>query len=247
MPRRARLPAGLLEQASARYRRADRFAWHYARGKLGRDAIFAALLREVALPPAPRWLDLGCGQGSLFAWLLAAQALHRDGRWPADWPAPPRPRVLRGVELMARDVWRAQQAFGADQPAVRIEQGDMNRVDFGRCDVVTILDALHYFDHAQQRQVLARVRDALAPGGLFVTRVGDAAAGLPFRLSAAVDRVVTFARGHRLPRLWVRPAADWIVLLRELGFAVRSQPMSGALPFANVMLVARPIEAAGRR
>lgn len=233
----ASLPPGLLDKAADRFRRADRFAYHYARGKLGGDAIFAELLRGGLLTDARRVLDLGCGQGSLFSLLLAAGELADEGRWPADWAPPPRPAQLRGVELMPRDVWRAAQAFGAGHPVVRVEQGDMNAVDFGQCDVVTILDALHYFDHDLQRRVLERIRDAVGPGGRFITRVGDKAAGLPFKLSMWVDHVVTFSRGHRLPRLYCRPVADWCTLLREVGFDVEVKPMSGALPFANTMLV----------
>ena len=66
------LPQGLAHAASARFRPAGRFAYHYARGKIGGDAAFAALLQQGMLPARPRWLDLGCGQGSLFALLLAA-------------------------------------------------------------------------------------------------------------------------------------------------------------------------------
>ncbi|AVO49306.1 methyltransferase type 11 [Melaminivora suipulveris] len=230
-------PPDLLDGATQRFRRADRFAYHYARGKLGGDVIFAELLRQGLLPATPRLLDLGCGQGSLFAWLLAAAELHAAGRWPADWPTPPAPVQMRGIELMPRDVWRAAQAFGGAHPQVRVEQGDMNHVDFGQCDVITILDALHYFDHERQREVLMRIRKALAPGGRFITRVGDAASGLPFRLSNWVDHAVTFTRGHRLPRLYCRPLAGWKALLTDVGFDVRSQSMSGRLPFANVLLV----------
>ena len=229
----------LLDDASRPFRAAGHFAYHYARGKLGSDVIFAELLRQGLLPAAPRMLDLGCGQGCLFAWLLAAAALHAEGGWPAHLPTPPRPRQLRGVELMPRDVWRASKAFGADHSTVTIERGDMNHIDFGRVDVVTILDALHYFDHNAQRRVLERIHHALEPGGLFITRVGDAAAGWPFRLSNLVDHAVTFSRGHRLPRLYCRSLAEWKVLLEHVGFQVDSLAMSGALPFANVMLICR--------
>jgi len=231
------LPPGLLDKACECFRRADRFAYHYARGKLGGDAIFAELLRSGLLTDAQRILDLGSGQGSLFALLLAATESHDQGQWPAGWAKPPKPAQLRGVELMARDVWRAEQAFGANHPVVRVEQGDMNAVDFGHCDVVTILDALHYFEFDLQRRVLERIRDAVGLGGCFITRVGDQAAGMPFKLSMWVDHVVTFSRGHRLPRLYCRPVADWCALLRDVGFDVEVRPMSGALPFANTMLV----------
>lgn len=229
----------LIEQASQPFQAGGRFAYHYARGKLGGDCIFRELLRRGIFPAQGHFLDLGCGQGSLFAWLLAARDLREQGRYPADWAAPPQPLSLRGVELMQRDVDRAAQAFGADHPLVRIEQGDMNEADFGHPDVITILDALHYFDHAQQVRVLQRIREALPPGGLFLTRIGDASAGLPFHVSNWVDHAVTFVRGHRLPRLYCRSLSDWTTLMTGLGFEVSSADMNEGKPFANVMLVCR--------
>ncbi|NJD23826.1 MAG: class I SAM-dependent methyltransferase [Betaproteobacteria bacterium] len=229
----------LLDEASGTFRPAGRFAYHYARGKLSSDCIFRELLRRGIFPAEGRFLDLGCGQGSLFAWLLAARRLADRGEWPADWAPAPRPLALRGVELMQKDVDRAARAFGRDHPLVRIEQGDMNAVDFGQAEVITILDALHYFDHTLQRDVVRRIRNALTPGGLFLTRVGDASAGLPYHICNAVDRAVTFVRGHRLPRLYCRPLADWKTLIFEEGFSVETMDMNEGKPFANVMLVCR--------
>jgi SAM-dependent methyltransferase len=229
----------LLDEATLPFRRSDHFAYHYARGKLSADSIFRELLRRGIFPAEGRFLDLGCGQGSLFGWLLAARALHERGNWPGDWPPPPRPLSLRGIELMQRDVDRATQAFGPGHPLVNIRQGDMRAVDFGRADVITILDALHYFDHGGQMDVLRRIRHALPAGGLFLTRVGDASAGLPFHLCNWVDHAVTFARGHRLPRLYCRPLTEWVDSIKDLGFSVSTLPMNGGKPFANVMLVCR--------
>lgn len=229
----------LLNEATEGFRSGGPFAYHYARGKLGTDPIFREMLRQGLLPSGGRLLDLGCGQGSLFAWLLAARRLHEQGQWPADWPVPPWFHSMRGVELMQNDVDRAAQTFGRDHPVVRVEQGDMNQVDFGQVDVVTILDALHYFNHENQQRVLQRIHTALPSGGLFLTRIGDASAGLPFHISNWVDHVVTFARGHRLPQLYCRSLADWTTLLSEVGFTVQSAPMSEGKPFANVMLVCR--------
>lgn len=76
-------------------------------------------------------------------------------------------------------------------------------------------------------------------GGLFLTRVGDASAGLPYHLYNWVDHVVTFVRGHRLPRLYCRPLAEWVALLESFGFTAESDPMNDIKPFANVMLVCR--------
>lgn len=83
------------------------------------------------------------------------------------------------------------------------------------------------------------MRKALPAGGLLVTRVGDAGAGLPFHICDWVDRMVTFVRGHRLPTLYCRRLEEWIGLLEKLGFQVETLSMSAGKPFANVMLIAR--------
>ena len=228
----------LVAAASARYRAGSRFAYHFARGKLGLDPLFIDLLRLGVLPARGHFLDLGCGQAVLAAWLLAARQRHADGRWPAGWPAPPQLLSLRGLELMPRDVVRARQAL-ADEPRVRIEQADITRAAFQPVDVVTILDVLHYLDPATQDELLRCVRAALRPGGVLVIRVGDAAAGARFGLSLWVDRLVTLARGHGWSPLYCRPALDWAQALQALGLQVQLLRTVGGPPFANTMLIAR--------
>ena len=239
-PSAAQFVRALIDRASAPYRDAGRYAWHFARGKLGGDPAFAALLSRGLLTGRDRVLDIGCGQGLLTAWLLAARDPGMQGQWPAGWPAAPAPSHVRGIELMQHDVDRADEAL---RPAVQAGRAsfvaaDMCKADFGQTDAVVILDVLHYVPIDAQDDVLRRVRDALAPQGVLLLRVGDAAAGLPFRISNWVDFVVTTLRGHRLTRLYCRPLAEWQRVLTSLGFTVQAQPMSEGTPFANVMLVA---------
>lgn len=226
----------LLDKATAPYRSAGRFAWHFARGKLGGDPVFVGLLEHGLIPHNARILDIGCGQGLLASWLLSAKAMQDQGQWPAHWPAAPSPASIHGIELMPRDVERAQRALGN---AARFTVGDMCRTDFGKADAVVILDVLHYVSIDAQNDVLRRVRDALAPGGTLILRVGDAAGGLPFKFSVWVDHVVTFVRGHRNSRLYCRPLSDWHAALTDLGFKVDSLPMNKGTPFANILLVAK--------
>lgn len=245
-PPRAAEPAlrrALVDAASARYRPAGRFAYHFARGKLGLDPLFIDLLRLGALPARGRFLDLGCGQAVFAAWLLAARARFDAGQWPAGWPAPPLLEQLHGLELMPRDVARAQAAFVAE-PRVQVAQGDICATPFEPVDAITILDVLHYFDAARQHDVLRRARAALGPGGVLVARVGDAARGLRFDLSRWVDQAVTLVRGHGFSSLHCRSAADWAAALAALGFDVRIVPTEGGPPFANTLLIAR-VPAAG--
>ena len=226
----------LVDQASRIYRHAGRFAYHFARGKLGGDPMFRAMLERGLIPDQARILDLGCGQGLLAAWLLTARRQYEAGSWPDDWPVPAQPADIRGVDMLGSDIRRARTALGAP---TRYEQGDMRAVDFGQADMVVIMDVLHYVDFAAQDDVLRRVRDALPPNGVLLTRIGDASGGLGFRLSNWVDRTVAFFRGNRLPPLHCRPLPEWVRTLAALGFAVEPVAMNGNLPFANVMLIAR--------
>ena len=101
-----------------------------------------------------------------------------------------------------------------------------------------ILDVLHYVDLDAQEEVLRRVRDALAPGGRLLLRVGDASSRRGFAVSQWVDRTVTRVRGHKVSPTWGRTLEQWKSLLTRLGFALQSVPMSQGTPFANVLLVA---------
>ncbi len=225
----------LAVEAAASYRAADRYAWHFARGKLGGDPVFRTLLREGLLPPLSNILDLGCGQGLLASWLGAASRFHAAGDWPPDWPPPPSLIGYHGIDLMHRDVARARLALSAP---CRVEQGDIRQSEFGHANVVVILDVLHYLDEAAQRAVLARARSCLEPAGVLLLRVGDAAAGLPFRITMGVDRCVIRLRGQSSGRLYCRSLAAWEAELTALGFAWRTLPMSAGTPFANHLLIA---------
>ena len=231
--------ARLLNEATEPYRASGRFGYGFARGKLSSDCIFRELLRRGVFPTQARFLDLGCGQAGFASWLITARAMYERGDWPSDWPEPAKVIELRGFELMEKDVARGRAALTHLEPQIVIRQGDICHTDFGQADVVTILDVLHYIDFSHQEDILRRVFAALPPGGMLLTRVGDAAGGLYYHVCNWVDSMVTFVRGHRLPTLYCRRLVDWVALLQQIGFNVDTVPMSEGKPFANVMLVCR--------
>lgn len=238
--------------ACAPYRYSSRWAWHWARGKLALDPVFRGMLERGDLPPRARVVDIGCGQGLMASLLQACATLQDSGRWPAAGPVQASAITYTGIELMPKDRARAEQALGSLALAPRFIGADMRSVDLPACDLVLILDVLHYVGHGDQEAVLRRVRDALAsspspsplhgrPGRLLL-RVGDAARTRRFAASQWVDRVVTVARGHRVPPTFGRTLAQWTQLLQGLGFQVRAVPQSQRTPFANVLLVADLVE-----
>ncbi len=241
---RARAPAALVEAATAYYRGVGHFATQFARGKLAADPVFATLLARGLLTGRSSLLDLGCGQGLLAAWILAARGLHAsDARaaWPAQWPAPPLLREYTGVDINLREVERARRAFALDTGAqLRVLHGDIREVVYPRVDAVVMLDVLHYLDQASHEQVLRRARDALGPQGLLVMRVGDAAGGVRFAFSKALDQTVALMRRRRWIRLACRPLRSWEQLLSRCGFRTLALPMREGTPFANVLLRAEP-------
>lgn len=227
----------LVDAASEPYRAADPFAWYFARGKLRGDPIFICLLERGLIPSNSRLLDLGCGQGLLAAWLLAARAHAERGDWPIRWPQPPVLASIRGIELLPRNVERAHRALGSQ---ASFNHGNICDTDFGEADVIVMLDVLHYIDYEAQTKVLQRIHQALSPAGSLILRVGDAAGGLQFRVSYWVDRLVWVLRG-RNHRLYCRSLADWQHLLQASGFSVETVPIAQGTNSVNVLLVAKPV------
>lgn len=231
----------LLDAACRPYRQAGKFAWHFARGKLSRDPAFKGILALGLLPKRGRILDIGCGQGLLASWLLSAQEQHARNQWPASWPAAPEVLQVHGIELMPRDVERAQTALGHYGERASFEVGNMCSAEFNSADAVVILDVLHYVDFPAQDAVLKKVHDCLSADGVLLLRVGDAAGGLPFKISNWVDNVVTMVRGHRtLPR-YCRSLSYWKKAIAEMGFTVEAVPMHEGTPFANILLVCKKV------
>lgn len=228
----------LLERAAQPYRRAGRFAWHFAKGKLKGDPVFFGLLEHGLIPDCARLIDLGCGQGLLASWLLEARALYESGNWPEHWPAAPKVKSFWGLELMPKDVERARMALSG---RAQFELGDIRTTDLGQTDVAIILDVLHYIDYDAQEDVLRRVRAALPDGGTFITRIGDAAGGLPFYFSNWVDRAAFFIRGHRSLKLYCRTLNEWVDVLKRNGFEAAPLPMHKGTPFVSMMLVAKAV------
>jgi hypothetical protein len=141
---------------------------------------------------------------------------------------------------MASDTRRARKALGE---AACIVQADLRAATLESVDAIVMLDVLHYLEPEAQVRLLAGMRAALAPGGVLLLRIGDAAGGLPFAISNWVDRLVLLARGHAPRHLHCRSVGEWQALLSAAGFSSEALPLSRGTPFANVLLHARAVSA----
>lgn len=226
----------LIHAAARPYLRAGLYPYFFARGKLGADPIFTAMLRTAAIPDRARILDLGCGQSLLASLLLAARRRYQAGAWPHGWPEPPVPSQLLGIEMNARRVDWACAALGA---GISVQAADLRNAALPDADVVVLFDVLHYLNREDQVALLDRIAHSLRGGGKLLLRVADAEAGWRFRLTRIVDHSTILMGGRISAQFFCRTIGDWTTLLSRLGFRIEREPMSQGTPFANILLTAR--------
>lgn len=226
-------------EACRPYRGVGRLAYHFARGKLQHDPMFRTLLECGGLQADTRVLDLGCGQGLIAAVLHAVTCVHQSGLWGADLPPAPLRCAYQGIDLMPAAVARATAALSSLPSAPQFDCADVISARLPASDLILLLDVLHYIDLPAQQLLLQHVRQALAPHGRLLIRVGDPAHPRRHAFSQWVDRWVVRARGDKARPHFARPLSSWVAMLNNLGFAVDTQPLSQGTPFSNVLLVAQ--------
>ena len=228
-------------RAATRYRPAGRGPYYFARGKLSGDPVFVALLRDGRINDGARIVDVGCGLGVLAAWLAAAETCDRSlaSEWPQTWAPPPKDWTLRGFDLRRKAVAAGARALCDLADRISLNVGDARVVTLPACDVIVMLDMLHYMDREAQQQLLKRTHQALATGGVLLLRIGDMTAHWRSRFTWLVDWWVTLLRDRRWPQMHYRTLAEWRLLLESIGYSVVAKPMSEGTLFANVLLIAR--------
>ena len=229
----------LIEAAASLYRSSGKFALNFARGKLRGDPVFLAVLKSGLIKNGMTVLDLGCGQGLLFALLKVAESQYPRGTWPDGWPQPASGLNLHGIELRESEVAIARKAL---PEWARIESMDLSRGAIPNADVVVLFDVLHYLSANAQDDLLRRIARAISPGGMLLVRDADAGAGFNFHVTHFAERIATISRGHFCQRFHFRSRMQWTKLFADCGFVTETLPMSEGTPFANVLWVARRME-----
>ena len=207
-----------IERARGRYDGLHpRFKW-YARMKYVMDPAYRAIVARV--PAGAFAVDLGSGLGMLPVLLGVVGGERRA--LGVEWDAA---KVACGVHA-------ARGLAGVDVVA-----GDARSFAIPPCDVVTLVDMLHYWDVDTQRALLARCRAALRPGGRLLVREGDPARRGGARFTRVVERVVTRLGWNRGPAVHFRAVADLRADLEALGFTVTIDEVAARTHPGNVLIV----------
>jgi SAM-dependent methyltransferase len=191
----------------------------YAWFKYRLDPCYLAVAAHI--PPNSFTVDVGTGLGMLPV-LLSLWGGQRDSL---------------GIEYDAAKARVATVAAdGLD--GVCISEDDALTCEMPRCDVVTLVDVLHYYPPEVQRSLLARCANALNPGGRILLRETDRKHRGGAGWTRWLERQTINLGWNKGSQALFRSIDDIASDLAELGFRVRRQAVAGSLYPGNVLLVA---------
>ncbi len=209
-----------LKAAAARYVGLHpRFRW-YAHLKYRMDPCYRAIAQHIGRDSFT--VDLGTGLGMLP--VLLGELGERRHALGVEWD----PEKLRCGLHAARGL-----------PGVKMVEGDLHASPLPVCDVITLVDVLHYYEADRQEALLKRCRVALRPGGRLLIREGDGARRGGARWTRIVETWATRMGWNRGPAVRFRPVSELHTALVELGFRVDEDEVAGRFHPGNVLLVAK--------
>ena len=204
---------------------ANPVVWLYS--KLRFLILRQPFLEEIGqyLPERGRILDLGCGFG-LFSLYFALRAPERR---------------ITGVDLDAARIGYARESaerLGLDNVAYHAGSA----LDWGAADpdapagfdAIYLLDLVHHLPAGEVEAFLARVRAALAPGGLLLVKDVANRPRWKMLFTLLLDRLMV---GSEPIRYW--PPDELAGVLERLGFDVVRHRMTDFLPYPHILYVAR--------
>lgn len=209
----------IMRKASDRYRRATPTHRWYAWFKYRMDPCYLVIAANI--PPDTLTVDLGTGLGMLPVLLALA-----GGR-----------RSSLGIE---HDSAKAQSAIKVADglEGIEITEADALEYEIPPCDVITIVDVLHYYPDVIQRDLLSRCAQSLRPGGQLIIREGDRRNGGMSGWTRMVEKLTVQLGWNKGAQASFRPIRDIIEDLHDLGFKVKRVAVSGRFHPGNVLLVA---------
>jgi SAM-dependent methyltransferase len=127
-------------------------------------------------------------------------------------------------------------------PGVEMVKGDLHTSPIPPCDVITLIDVLHYYKADKQEELLKRCRAALRPGGRLLLREGDGGRPGGAHWTRIVEKWATRLGWNRGPVVRFRPISELRSTLVKLGFHVDEGEVASRFFPGNVLLVAEVVE-----
>jgi SAM-dependent methyltransferase len=178
---------------------------------------------DLLLPDEGRILDVGCGFG-----LFAAYFGQTSPR-----------RAIVGVDPDARRVALASRV--ATQLELRSHEfhvGDVRDASLeGPFAAAYVLDVMHHIPARDQRGVLERLRDLLAPGGVLLIKDITTEPRYELLFTELLDRLMVGWDEE----LAYRHHKEWGEMLAELGFKVRIVRVPDILPYPHIVIAATKV------
>ena len=178
---------------------------------------------DLLLPDEGRILDVGCGFGLFAAYFGQTEPGRR----------------IVGVDPNARRIDLARHVakeLGLLRHEFRV--GDVRDAALeGTFQGAYVLDVMHHIPYDDQRELLASLRDRLAPRGVLVVKDITTVPHFGLKFTELLDRVMV---GWDEP-LAYRHHAEWGEMLSSLGFRVRMVRVPDVLPYPHVVIAATKV------
>ncbi|MGZ5565490.1 MAG: 1-acyl-sn-glycerol-3-phosphate acyltransferase [Limisphaerales bacterium] len=201
------------------YRYQGKYVEQFVFWKMRLDPVFLAL--DAVVPRRGHVLDLGCGYGVATHWLAAFTDT----------------RTFQGVDYDEEKI-RVAQRSAPGHTRIQFTHGDVLTCDYPACDVVLLLDVLHYWTAEKQFLILNKARQELRLGVRLVLRDGARAENDAHRRVHRWEKFATRLGMNRTQEgLHFQTQTELEAMLKRAGFA-RSEIIAGAGNDSNVMLVA---------
>jgi 2-polyprenyl-3-methyl-5-hydroxy-6-metoxy-1,4-benzoquinol methylase len=191
----------------------------YAIGRFLILRVKLLAVMDLLLPAEGRILDIGCG----------------FGLWTAYFAQMSPARRITGVDRSDARIDVAKRVASRVGIDATFLSGDVRDVPLdGAFAGAYVLDVLHHVPSNDQRALLVKLRDRLAPGGVLVIKDITTEPWLGLKFTELLDRAMV---GPSEP-LAYRHHDDWRAMLEDLGFRVRVVRVPDVLPYPHVVIAA---------
>ncbi|MCB1209176.1 MAG: class I SAM-dependent methyltransferase [Verrucomicrobiales bacterium] len=200
------------------------FLRHYTYWKVRTDPLYPTVWELLSAAPTQLpVLDLGCGAGQLAFYLRA----H-------GYTAP-----IVAIDADAVKIKVAQDIADLHPPAPRFIAADYRDLPPQSPGHVTLLDVLQYIPRTEQIQLITSLAPHIAAdGGTLIIRNTLLDQTWRSRVSLVADHFARWVRWMGSPPLEYPDRQELADTLSDIGLNAKFQPLWGATPFNNYLIVA---------